>query len=236
MDSLRSESLFSTLQLTKKFGAVTAVRDVDLEVYRGDFLGIFGPNGAGKTTLLKLVGSLTAPTSGTLRFCLESSGEIRSCIGFVSHQSLLYKELTGLENLVFFAQLYGVARPRDRAFEMLDEMGLAAACSQLVRDYSSGMRQRLTLARALIHEPDLLLLDEPYAGLDQHGSRLLTGILQSLKEEGRTILLITHNLQEGLLLSSRLLVMNRGEIVHRADRPEVNEEDFEDLYFRLIKE
>jgi heme exporter protein A len=236
MDSLTSEPLLSVFQLTKTFGAVTAVRNVDLEVYRGDFLAILGPNGAGKTTLLKLVASLTPPTSGSFRFCMERRGKIRNYIGFVSHQSLLYKDLTGLENLVFFAQLYGVTSPRERALDILEKMGLAVAGHQFVREYSSGMRQRLTLARALIHEPEILLLDEPYNGLDQHGSRVLREILQRLKREGRTILLITHNLLEGLALSSRLLVMNRGQIVHRADRADVDEEDFEDLYFRLIEE
>jgi heme exporter protein A len=228
-----SGPLVSIQRLTKRFGSVTAVWRVDLDIEEGDFWVIFGPNGAGKTTLLRMVAQLVQPSDGTVRFREAEDG--RGRVGYVSHQSLLYNELSGFENLFFFARLYGVAEPADRARLQLKRMDLQWAGDQLTRGYSSGMKQRLTLARALIHEPQLLLLDEPYAGLDQHGSRLLTQVLEKLKSEGRTVLLITHNLGQGLTLSNRLAVMNRGRIVYRARREEVAEANFESLYFELVK-
>lgn len=221
--------------LTKRFGTVTAVRDVYLEVYSGDFLTIFGPNGAGKTTLLKMVALLTRPTHGEIVFAQGLKGQ-REFIGYVSHQSFLYNEMSALENLVFYARLYDLARGGERIEEMLRKMGLWEVRRRLVREFSRGMKQRLTLARALLHQPGLLLLDEPYTGLDQHASRLLTRILRELKEEGRTILLITHNLNEGLELSTRVMIQHRGELVFQASRQEVKEADFQDLYFRMVED
>jgi len=229
-------TLLLASQLTKRFGAVAAVRNVNFEVQEGDFVSIFGPNGAGKTTLLQMIAGLSRPTQGALTWSSESPDLDHRCsIGFVSHQSLLYGELSGLENLLFFARLYGVPQPQERASELLERMGLQRAEHRQVKHYSSGMKQRLTLGRALIHDPEVLLLDEPYAGLDQHGSRLLTGVLDGLRDENRTVFLITHNLMEGAALSSRVLIMNRGEIVYQADKEELEFEDLEKLYFRLVE-
>jgi heme exporter protein A len=160
----------------------------------------------------------------------------RAAIGYVSHQSLIYNDLSGLENLSFFARLYGIPTPDRRALEMLTQMGLHRVRHQLARHYSRGMKQRLSLARALLHEPRLLLLDEPYAGLDQHGSRLLTHLLSGLKSEGRTVLLITHNWAEGLAVATRVAVMNRGQIVHQALRSEIDDDGFESFYFGLLEQ
>lgn len=219
--------------VTQKYGLVTALWNVDLEVRPGDFVAIFGPNGAGKSTLLRIIASLTRPTRGHVVFSGPSRG--RRDVGYVSHQSLLYNELTGLENLVFYCRLYGVTDARPRSLEMLEKMGLAEAADQLVRGYSRGMKQRLTLARALLHEPRLLLLDEPYTGLDQHGSRLLTEVLRSLRDDGRTVLLITHNIGEGLQLCSRIVIQHRGEIAHEARREEVDRQGLEQLYFQVVE-
>ena len=225
--------LLSASRLTKRFGAVAAVKNLDLEVRAGDFMVIFGPNGAGKTTLLQMLASLSRPTKGKLEWCTPDPDRERCGIGYVSHQSLLYSELSGLENLEFFSRLYGLKEPRTRALDLLAELGLHGARHRQVKHYSSGMKQRLTLARALLHEPELLLLDEPYAGLDQHGSRLLTGLLGKLKERNSTVLLVTHNLLEGLALSNRVLIMNRGEIAHQTDSA-MEPQDLEQLYFRII--
>jgi heme exporter protein A len=228
-----SGPLVSIQRLTKRYGSVTAVWRADLDIEEGDFWVIFGPNGAGKTTLLRMVAQLAQPSEGSIHFREEEGG--RGRVGYVSHQSLLYNELSGFENLFFFARLYGMGDPEDRARDQLKRMDLEWAGDLAARGYSSGMRQRLTLARALIHEPQLLLLDEPYAGLDQHGSRLLTEVLEKLKAEGRTVLLITHNLAQGLAVSNRLAVMSRGRIVYRGGREEVSETNFESLYFELVK-
>ena len=220
---------------TKRFGSVAAVREVDLEVCSGDFLVIFGPNGAGKTTLLKMIASLTEPTSGEIQFSIEGGDQNGSRVGYVSHQSLLYNELSGFENLLFYARLYALKNMRKRVTEMVAKMGLQDAQNRLVREYSRGMKQRLTLARALLHEPQMLLLDEPYTGLDQHGGRVLTEVLRKVKEEGKTILLITHNLAEGLELSTRVVIQHRGQIVFHATDPDLDKSDFERLYFQAVE-
>lgn len=230
-----SISLLRLSRVTKKFGLVRAVSDMDLEVCAADFLAIFGPNGAGKSTLLKLVAGLTQPTSGDIQFTSLDHHSGRERVGYVSHQSFLYNELTGIENLVFYGRLYGIDKAEERAEEMLVNMGLQDARHRSVGAYSRGMKQRLTLARALLHEPDLLLLDEPYTGLDQHGSRLFTEVLQGLKEEGRTVLLITHNLGAGLELCNRTVIQNKGEVVFQASRQEVDASKFERLYFQVVE-
>lgn len=219
--------------VTRRYDLVAALWNVDLEVFTGDFLAIFGPNGAGKSTLLRVVASLTKPTTGEVSF--SGSGQGRRDVGYVSHQSLLYNQMSGLENLVFYSKLYGLADPVGRSDELLDKMGLRSAANQLVRGYSRGMKQRLTLARALLHEPRLLLLDEPYTGLDQHGGRLLTEVLRSLRDDGRTVLLITHNLSEGLELCTRVLIQHKGEIVYQARRDQIDRAGLERLYFQLVE-
>lgn len=207
---------------------------MDLEISRGDCLAIFGPNGAGKTTLLKVIASLTQPTNGEISF--KGHNRRRDGVGYVSHLSLLYNELTGMENLLFYARLFQIKDAQLRAAEMLSKMGLKEARNQPAREYSRGMKQRLTLARALLHEPQLLLLDEPYTGLDQHGCRLFTEVLRGLKQEGRTILLVTHNLGEGLELCNRVMIQNRGEVVFQAPREHVDPSGFERLYFQAVEE
>ncbi len=231
--SSQSAPILTVEQLTKRFGSLTAVWKVDLSIRAGDFWVIFGPNGAGKSTLLRTLAQLTRPSEGTIEYLDPDQG--RGRIGYVSHQSLLYGELTGFENLVFFGQLYGVADPKGRAEELLEQMRLSSARNRQTRGYSSGMKQRLTLARALLHNPGLLLLDEPYAGLDQHGSRLLTDVLSEVKQEERTVLMITHNLAAGLVLASHVMVMSRGQTVYRACRAEIEESAFESLYFQLVE-
>ncbi len=232
----QSVPLLRLSKITKKFGAIRAVWNVDLEISPGDFLAIFGPNGAGKTTLLRVIASLTQPTTGEIAFALKGENRRRDGVGYVSHLSLLYNELTGIENLLFYARLYGIKEAQERAAEMLTRMGLEEAQNQLTGEYSRGMKQRLTLARALLHEPQLLLLDEPYTGLDQHGSRLFTEVLSGLKDEGRTILLVTHNLGEGLELCNRVMIQNRGELVFQAPREHVEKSGFERLYFQAVEE
>jgi heme exporter protein A len=221
--------------LTRKFGPVTAVRQVDLDIRQGDFLAIFGPNGAGKTTLLRMIASLLPPTSGRVDFLGEGASSGRRLVGYVSHQTLLYNELTGRENLLFYARLYSLPSPSSAAERMLEEIGLGEAADLPVRGYSRGMKQRLTLARALIHEPQLLLLDEPYTGLDQHGSRLLTRMLARLREDGRTVLMITHNLSEGLELATRVLIQHKGRLAFQASREEVDRVEFEGVYFKTVE-
>lgn len=236
MQTRTSTRVLELTRVVKRFGPVTAVRKVSLTIEKGQFLTLFGPNGAGKTTLLQLIAQLSKPTSGTLIFFDRDTLQLRRLIGYVSHQSLVYGQLSGFENLHFFARLYGLSEPAARATSMLEKMDLSRARNQLVATYSSGMKQRLTLGRALLHEPQLLLLDEPYAGLDQHGSRLLTDVLRQLKEQGRTVILITHNLTEGLTLADRVLIMRRGELMYEAARDQIDDNQFEELYFQIVED
>ena len=143
--------------------------------------------------------------------------------------------MTGIENLLFYSRLYGVDRPRKRSRLMLDRMGLAGVGHQLVREYSRGMRQRLTLGRALLHEPGLLLLDEPYVGLDQQGNQLLTGILRSLKDGDHTVILVTHYLAEGLELSDRVLIQHRGSLVYDRGSNGLDRREVEAAYLRVVE-
>ena len=224
--------LLRLTDVTKRYGNVPALLHFSLDVFSGDFIALFGPNGAGKTTLLKVLASLIKPDSGKLEFSTKQA--VRGTVGYVSHQSLLYNELTGLENLVFYARLNQVAQAEKRAQEMLHKMGLKSAARKQVRGYSRGMKQRLTLGRALLHDPPLLLLDEPYTGLDQHGGRLLTETLRGLKEMKRTVFLVTHNAHQGLQLCSRLLIQNQGRLIFESSSQKVSDEEFERIYFRVV--
>ena len=221
--------------LTKRFGSFRAISDLTLQIEEGQFVSLFGPNGAGKTTLLKLVAGLLKPTSGTINLRFNGSGPERGNLGYVSHQSLLYREMTGYENLHFYSRLYGVPHPRERSGRMLERMGLSGAGEQLVREYSRGMKQRLTLGRALLHEPRLLLLDEPYVGLDQQGNRLLTSILRSLKDGTHTVLLVTHNLAEGLELCDRVLIQHQGSLVYDRSADGLGRREVEAAYLGAVE-
>lgn len=227
--------LLQLVGVSKYFGVVPAVWKVHLSVASGECVALFGPNGAGKTTLLQLIAALLRPSEGEIRFSAPDRRLPRDRVGYVSHQSLLYNDLSGLENLLFYGQLYHLSRLAEKAEQMLQRLGLYSARNQLVGGYSRGMKQRLTLARALLHEPQLLLLDEPYAGLDQHGGRLLTQLLQSLKEEDRTILLVTHNLEEGLQIADRVLIQHRGRLVFEKARSELDLASLEEIYFRTVE-
>ena len=230
-----SQPLLVLEKLTKQFGNLSALSNIDLEISAGEFVTIFGPNGAGKTTLLRVLASLTRPTKGKVSFLPDGSDPSRHRVGYVSHQSLLYNEMTGRENLAFYGRLYGLSKIDHRATESLKLMGLSESGDHLVRGYSRGMKQRLTLARALLHDPYLLLLDEPYVGLDRQGCRLLTDVLRRLKDQARTVLLITHNLNEGLELCDRVLIQHRGSIVFDASSQDVDRERIESIYFQVVE-
>lgn len=198
----------------KSFGRTPVLRDVDLQVARGEALTIFGPNGAGKSTLLRMCATLTRPTSGRLRlFGSEATGpEVRRRIGVVAHQSFCYPDLTARENLMFFARAYGTSAPERAAMSWLDRVGLADAAHRPLRVLSRGMEQRLALARALLPTPDLLLLDEPWSGLDATAADGLTGLLATAKHEGRTVIIVTHDLDRGLAIADRACILHRGSI------------------------
>jgi heme exporter protein A len=225
--------------VTKSFGNIQALCGVDLKVKKGEFLTVFGPNGAGKTTLIKLLATLTKPTSGKLIIAnhdiKKEPDKVRGLIGVISHDPYLYGNLSALENIRFFASLYEISQAKEKAIGVIKQVGLESRMHDLVRTFSRGMQQRLAVARAIIHEPKILLLDEPYTGLDQHGGRIFGDLLKWLKSQNRTIIMTTHNLPEGLEISDRVAILDRGKIIYESEVGEVEITRFREIYFGKIK-
>ena len=219
--------------LSKVFGTRKAVDDVSFELPEGSFLSIFGPNGAGKTTLLRVLSTLARPTSGEAFVAgvdvREEPDEAREHIGFISHQSMLYPDLTAEENLLLYAKLYGVEDPEARVAELLDAVGLAHRKLDLVRTFSRGMTQRVSIARALVHDPDVVFLDEPYSGLDPHAVEIFDELIESVRGD-RTFVMVSHDLAKGFAMCTHALVLARGRIVAFAPKAELDYDEFAGLY------
>lgn len=220
--------------LVKQYGLNPVLRGVNLDVAEGEFVTLVGPNGAGKSTLMGIVATLLRPTSGEVRVggwqLPEQADRVRRHIGLVSHNSLLYRDMTAAENLAFFARLYRLPDAETRVTAALRKVGLFARQRDPVGTFSRGMVQRLTIARATLHEPDVLLLDEPYTGLDQEATQLLDGLLREESGRGRTILMITHDLGHGLGLADRLAILHGGRIAREVTRAEISPAAVYDLY------
>lgn len=233
-----SSPLVAIEGLSKRFGPTWALRRVDLALMAGAFLTVFGPNGAGKTTLIRILATLSRPSSGEIYLAgvpLNRAGaQLRRSIGLVTHQTLLYPDLSAEENLRFYGRLYDVTE-LDRHIDLaLERVGLEARRYSLVREFSRGMQQRLSIARAILHDPALLLLDEPYTGLDPDAAETLGEILTGLSWQGRTIILATHNLERGLALCSEVAILARGRVAYHALREEIDGEDFGALYRHYV--
>ncbi len=223
--------------LTKSFGHYKALSGVNLKVRKGKFLTIFGPNGAGKTTLIKILSTLTKSTSGSFRvagFDTEEGEELRRGIGVISHQTFLYDNLTAYENIKFYGQLYDVVNLEQRVEEVIKEVGLFPRSHELVRTFSRGMQQRLSIARAIVHRPTVLFFDEPYTGLDQHAARIFRNLLANLHTGERTIIMTTHDLSRGLEISDMVAIMVSGRIVYLQEAEKVDRQTFEKTYFAYV--
>ena len=181
------ETALSVDHLTKSFGGRKAVDDVSFALPEGAFLSVFGPNGAGKTTLLRMLATLSRPTEGTITLAgidvKEEPERVREAIGLISHNPMLYPDLTAEENLLLYAKLYGVADPQKRVIELLDAVGLKHRRLDRVRTFSRGMTQRVSIARALVNDPSVVLLDEPYSGLDPHAMHIFDELIASVRED-----------------------------------------------------
>lgn len=224
-------------ELSKTFGTRKALDEVSFTLPSGAFLSIFGPNGAGKTTLLRILSTLTRASSGTIRIlgndAKENADTIREHIGFISHNSMLYPDLTAFENLTFAARLYGIEQPEARALEMLDAVELKHRRFDQVRTFSRGMTQRLSIARALIHDPELLFLDEPYSGLDPHAVEVLDGLLENVRE-GRTFVMVSHDLMKGFNMCTHALVLSKGHLVLFEEKDKLTLDEFAPLYKNVV--
>jgi heme exporter protein A len=233
-----SVPLIEAHALEKWYGPHPAVRGIDFTLHSGEFLTLFGPNGAGKTTLLRMLSGSMRPTRGEIRFAGTPLGsdehEWRSRIGVLSHQTFLYGQLSAEENLRFYGRLYGLDDLEARITSLLDEVGLLKRRTELVRAFSRGMQQRLALARTLLHDPEFVLLDEPYTGLDPHAARMLRGVLEKLRDGRRTVLLVTHNISQGLELADRVVVQVAGRWVSDERRTEIEAGEFEEVYSQRV--
>lgn len=237
-DALDKEPLaLEVKKLTKVFGDRKALDNVSFSLPQGAFLSIFGPNGAGKTTMLRMLSTLARPTSGAIRVmgldAREDPDKVRDHIGLISHNSMLYPDLTAMENMMFVARLYGIIDPEARVRELLRAVELDHRRFDMVRTFSRGMTQRLSIARALINDPDVVFLDEPYAGLDPHAVEIFDELIGGLREE-RTFVMVSHDLQKGFSACTHAMMLARGRVMVCAPKDELDFDEFKGLYRETV--
>jgi heme exporter protein A len=217
--------MIETKKLVKRFGSKTVLRGVDFNVQPGEFVALLGPNGAGKTTFLRILASLSRPTLGEVIVAEhklpDQADKVRAQLGVVSHLPLLYPELTAEENLRFYARMYGIGHVEMRITEVLQMIGLEHRRRDLVNTFSRGMQQRLAIGRAVIHDPQVMLFDEPYTGLDQDASEMLDDVLRSVAAQGRTVVMTSHDLARAEDLATRFDILSRGVIVASANQKDI---------------
>jgi heme exporter protein A len=225
----------SARSIEKRFGPVAALRGVDVDIRGGDALAILGPNGAGKSTLLRILAGLCRASSGTISVTrggrsAGGRGGGRAWVGFAGHATLLYAELTARENLVFHARLQGIRDPGGRADELLAAEGLSDVADRRAGTFSRGMAQRLSIARALVQNPPLVLLDEPFTGLDRRAGDRLSSRLRGLRDEGRAVVLVTHDLLRASEIASSAVILLAGRVLHRATADGLGRDALEAAY------
>jgi heme ABC exporter ATP-binding subunit CcmA len=220
------EPVVSARGLSRRYGRFWALRDLDLEMFAGEAIALLGANGAGKSTLLSLLCTLSRPSDGRLEIMgldpQKKSAEVRAHLGYVAHHTLLDDALTARENLRYYGDVFGLDRLEERIEQRLTQMGLIERAEDRAEGFSRGMRQRLSLARALLHDPKLLILDEPFTGLDAPGCRDLANALAEEKSRGCALILATHQLAEVLPWCDRVLVLNFGRKIEE-DRADVRD-------------
>ncbi|MEW5869777.1 MAG: heme ABC exporter ATP-binding protein CcmA [Chloroflexota bacterium] len=225
-------------KLVKRFGLKTVLHGLDFSVEPGEFVALLGPNGAGKTTFLRILASLSRPSLGEVRiagYALPGqAAAVRRKLGVVSHQPLLYGDLTAEENLRFYGRMYGVAELNQRIEAVLELVGLAARRRDLVRTFSRGMQQRLAIGRAVLHDPEVMLFDEPHTGLDQDACAMLDNVLREVAARGRTVVMTSHDLARAADLASRFDVLSRGAIVASARRETIAPDQLLAFYRKAI--
>ena len=217
--------MITVKKLVKRFGLKAILRGLDFEVQPGEFVALLGPNGAGKTTFLRILASLSRPSLGEVNvagFRLPNeAAAVRSRLGVVSHLPLLYGDLSAEENLRFYGRMYGIPGLEGRITEVLEMVGLDHRRRDLVRTFSRGMQQRLAIGRAVLHDPDVMLFDEPYTGLDQDASSMLDEVLKTVAARGRTVVMTSHDLARAEDLATRFDILSRGVIGASTTRAEL---------------
>ena len=234
------QTVIHVRRLIKRFGLKTVLRGLDFQVSQGEFVALLGPNGAGKTTFLRILASLSRPSMGEVRIAgyqlPNQAAAVRRRLGVVSHLPLLYGDLTAEENLRFYGRMYGLDNLDHRVIEVLDLVGLLARRRDLVRTFSRGMQQRLAIGRAVLHDPEVILFDEPHTGLDQDACAMLDRVLREVAARGRTVVMTSHDLARAADLASRFDVLSRGVIAASVQRAEINPNDLLAFYRQSLQE
>ncbi|HEY0757107.1 MAG TPA: heme ABC exporter ATP-binding protein CcmA [Ktedonobacteraceae bacterium] len=227
------------LGVKKSFSVKPILRGIDLSIQAGERMALLGANGAGKTTLLRILAGLSQPGEGRITIdgldLLRQTREIRRKVGFVAHQPYLYDDLTALENLLFFARMYAVEQSQARATNLLARVGLTRKARERASSLSRGQMQRLALARALLHSPQLLLLDEPDTGLDQEGGALLNELLEEHTEQGGTMLFTTHDLEVAMQRSDQIAILRDGRVAYQQATASLEEESIRQAYQEVVR-
>jgi heme exporter protein A len=232
--------MITVRKLVKRFGLKPVLRGLDFSVETGEFVALLGPNGAGKTTFLRILASLSRPTMGSVSiagYTLPGQASlVRHRLGVVSHLPLLYGDLTAEENLRFYARMYAIDHANQRISEVLDTVGLAPRRKDLVRTFSRGMQQRLAIGRAVLHDPEVILFDEPHTGLDQDACQMLDTVLRQVAARSRTVVMTSHDLARVADLASRFDILSRGVITASVQRSQIDPNDLLAFYRQAITE
>jgi heme exporter protein A len=226
--------MITVKKLVKRFGLKAVLRGLDFEVQPGEFVALLGPNGAGKTTFLRILASLSRPSLGEVNVAgyrlPNEAAAVRARLGVVSHLPLLYGDLTAEENLRFYGRMYNISALEARITEVLEMVGLENRRRDLIRTYSRGMQQRLAIGRAVLHNPDVMLFDEPYTGLDQDASSMLDEVLKTVAAKGRTVVMTSHDLARAEGLATRFDILSRGVIAASATRKKLRRSNLLSFY------
>ena len=229
--------MIETQRLVKTFGLKPVLRGLDFSVEHGEFVALVGPNGAGKTTFLRILATLSRPSMGEVRVAGHPlparATAVRRCLGVVTHQPLLYGDMTADENLRFYGRMYSVRNLQQRIEDVLEMVGLIALRRDRVRQFSRGMQQRLSIGRAILHDPRILLFDEPYTGLDQEAAVMLDGVLHEVATRGRTMVMTSHDLTRATDLADRVDILHKGKIAASIRRGEVDLAELTALYYSV---
>ena len=225
-------------KLIKRFGLKAVLRGLEFEVQPGEFVALLGPNGAGKTTFLRILASLSRPSVGEVIVAgyrlPHEAAQVRARLGVVSHLPLLYEDLTAEENMRFYARMYGISKMENRITDVLEMVGLEKRRRDLVRTFSRGMQQRLAIGRAVLHDPEVMLFDEPYTGLDQDASSMLDQVLRSVAAQGRTVVMTSHDLARAEELATRFDILSRGVITASATRKDLRKTNLLAFYKKAL--